>query len=93
MIRGQEAAPIHQAVDSARRDLGLLTGKRVESVSGVHRRDDGWTVTFEVVELERIPDSTSVMGTYEVAVDGDGCMSEYERVRRYYRNQASEVDD
>lgn len=92
MIRDQEAAPIYHAVEAARRDLALLTGKRVESVSGVHRRDDGWTVTFELVELVRVPDSTSVLGTYEAVVDEDGHMTEYERIRRYYRNQPSEAD-
>lgn len=69
-----------------------MTGRRVDSVSGLHRSDDGWDLTIEVVELERIPASTSVLGTYEATLLDDGSLAEFERVRRYYRNQASDGD-
>jgi hypothetical protein len=44
----------------------------------------------EVVEVARIPDSTSVMATYEVQASDDGELLSYRRVRRYYRNQAGD---
>jgi hypothetical protein len=74
----------------SRGELEMLMGQPVESMSAARRRDDGWTLTFEVVELERIPASTSVLGSYEVVVDPNGGVLEYERTRRYYRNQATE---
>lgn len=76
----------------ARREFETITGRQVEAVSSVHRRDDGWTLCLEVVELRRVPDSTSILGTYETMVDGDGSVIEYERTARYHRNQASETD-
>ena len=62
----------------------------VESVSAISRRDDnggGWAVTLELLELARIPDTTSVLGSYEALLDGDGDLVEAKRVRRYSRNQ------
>jgi hypothetical protein len=43
-----------------------LTGKDADSVTGARRLDDGWSVLVDVVELQRIPASTSVLATYRV---------------------------
>mgnify|MGYP001454227779 CR=1 FL=1 len=66
-----------------------LTGNRPESVSSMHRGEDGdWTFRVEVVELRRIPDAVSLLATYELYVDSDGDLSGWERVRRYERGGA-----
>ena len=39
------------------------------------------------VELTRVPNSTDLLGCYVVALDGDGELVGYERVRRYQRGQ------
>ena len=65
-----------------------LTGRRPETVLGLRKQDDGWTVAVEVVELSRVPNSTDVLGCYEVHLDEDGELVGYERVRRYLRAQA-----
>lgn len=70
---------------AARRQLAELTGRRPESVLGLHKDDDGWKVSVEVVELNRVPNSTDLLGCYVVALDGDGELVGYERVRRYQR--------
>lgn len=75
----------------ARRQVEELFGKPVESVTGVARDDDGWTVTLELLELPRIPDTTSLLGSYEARLDGDGGLLEARRTRRYARNQADPV--
>ncbi|MDX6481600.1 MAG: hypothetical protein QOG85_2110 [Gaiellaceae bacterium] len=62
----------------------------VESVSAISRVDGnggGWAVTLELLELSRIPDTTSVLGSYEAVLDDDGNLVEAKRVRRYSRNQ------
>ncbi len=89
---GRGPVRLRDVLAESRAEIEMLTGHPVDSVSAVHRSNDGWTLTLEVVELERIPASTSVLGSYEVVVDGDGAVIEYDRVRRYYRNQASEAD-
>ena len=64
-----------QAVREAREQLFELIGRPVEQVLAIERDDDGdWQVLVQVVELERIPNSTDVLGAYRLEVD--------ERVRR-----------
>ena len=76
-----------KAVQAAKDNLEELTGQAVESVSGLVRTREGWAVSLEVVELERVPRSTDLMASYRVDVDNEGDLMGYERVARYYRNQ------
>jgi hypothetical protein len=69
--------------------LAELTGRRPETVLGLHKDEDGWKVTVEMVELSRVPNSTDLLGCYVVALDKDGDVIGYERTRRYVRGQAS----
>ena len=81
-----------QIIGEATRELEQLTGRPVDSVTSARRDGDGWVLDLEVVELERIPASTSVLGSYRVNVGPDGHVDGYERTYRYYRNQATEAD-
>jgi hypothetical protein len=78
-----------EAARLAREQVEALFGKPVEGVSAVARGEDGdgWTVTLELLELPRIPDTTSVLGSYEALLDANGDLLEAKRVRRYARNQ------
>jgi hypothetical protein len=68
-----------------------MLGRPVESVMGLEPDDgNGWKVTLEVVELERIPRSTDVLGAYVISLDKGGELTGARRERRYYRNQADE---
>jgi hypothetical protein len=42
-------------------------------------------VLVDVVELERVPSTTSVMATYRVDIDASGDLTGYERLRRFTR--------
>jgi hypothetical protein len=77
-------------VQGAKEYLVQLTGREPEAVSGLERSGDGWVVTLEVVEMERVPETTDVLGTFRVQVDGRGDLIGCTRVRRYYRNQPVE---
>ncbi|MEU2952080.1 gas vesicle protein [Streptomyces xanthochromogenes] len=55
------------------------------SVSAIKPSDSGWTADIEVMELERIPDTSSVMASYRVQLDERGELTGYERTRRYQR--------
>jgi Gas vesicle synthesis protein GvpO len=70
--------------------LAELTGQKVEGLSGIHRNDDGWVVSAEVLELRRIPETSDVLATYEVELDDDGSLTGYRRVKRYTRAQTEE---
>ncbi|MFC9585634.1 gas vesicle protein [Streptomyces yangpuensis] len=73
------------AMRSAAEQLAQLLGRPPDSVSSLKPTEDGWMAQVEVVELERIPDTTSVMASYKVALDEDGELISYERTRRYTR--------
>jgi hypothetical protein len=72
---------------SATQQLEGLLGKAPESVSAVRPTDDGWEAEVEVLELNRVPETTSVMASYRVTLDADGELMAYERIRRYTRAQ------
>ncbi len=83
-----------ELVGRARQQVEELFGKPVEAVSGFEQSNGdgkGWTVTLELLELDRIPDTTSLLGTYEATLDGDGNLLGARRVRRYPRNQTDPV--
>jgi hypothetical protein len=76
-----------QAARAALRQILELTDKQAESITGVERREDGWTVSIEVVEDRRVPSSADILATYETKIDGDGELMSYRRVRRYSRGR------
>ena len=80
-----------EAIERVRQELPQLLGKPIEAVLGLERNDDeGWNVMVSIVELERIPHSTDILGAYAVTLDGDGELIGWRRSRRYHRNQADE---
>lgn len=83
---------IENAEDAARRaasSLSRLIDHPAEGSSEVSRGDEGnWRVCVDVVELRRIPDTMSLMATYEVDLAGNGDLLGYRRVRRYHRGTA-----
>lgn len=77
-----------KAARLAREQLEEVTGQPSESVSGLARHDEGWSVMIEVLELERVPRSTDILASYRVDLNEEGELEGYERVHRYYRNAA-----
>jgi len=75
------------AIRSAAGQLQELLGRAPESVSALKPTEDGWEADVEVLELERVPETTSVMATYRVTLDKEGDLVGYERTRRYTRGQ------
>ncbi|MFE0375294.1 gas vesicle protein [Streptomyces inhibens] len=76
-----------RAMRNAAEQLQQLLGRAPESVSAVKPTEDGWQADVEVLELERVPSTTSVMATYRVVLDKEGELVAYERIRRYTRSQ------
>lgn len=74
---------LREAAQRAVREFADLVGKDAHGVTGARRTDDGWSVLIDVVELDRIPQSTSLLATYRVDIDDDGRLVSYERLRRF----------
>ena len=71
-------------------ELEALVGCPAEGVTAIRRDDDGWVVNSDILELERVPETTDVLASYEVTVDPDGEITGYRRVHRYVRAQVEE---
>jgi hypothetical protein len=79
-----------ELAQQASRQVSEMTGLQSGTVTGLGRAgDDRWVVTVEVVELERIPNTMDVMGTFEVTLSEDG---ELVGLRRSGRRRRSETD-
>jgi Gas vesicle synthesis protein GvpO len=84
-----EVRPFELA-EQARRQVYEMTGLESATVTGLDRAaDDRWLVLVEVVELERIPNTMDVMGTFEVTLSEEG---ELVGLRRRGRHRRSETD-
>ncbi|WP_063784204.1 gas vesicle protein GvpO [Streptomyces sp. SBT349] len=83
-----ESRPVLDVMRRAGAEFAELTGLSPESVTRLERVDDGWVVEAEVTELARVPDTMSLMATYEVATGPDGGVTGYRRIRRYERGRA-----
>lgn len=65
-----------------------LTGYEPEAVTALEWDGEFWEVTVDVLELERIPNTTDVIGEYLVRLDESGTLRGYRRARRFQRSQA-----
>ena len=90
---GQDEKPANRCslTEVVRRALAqftALSGFEPESVSGVKRVDDGWSLLVDVVEVDRVPSTMSVLASYRVDTDVRGDLISYERLRRFTRATA-----
>jgi hypothetical protein len=79
-----------EVAQQARRQVSELTGLECGTVTGLDRNDGRWVVTVEVVELERIPSTMDVMGTFEVTLSEDGELLGLRRSGRHRRSQTDQ---
>ncbi|MFH8655831.1 gas vesicle protein [Streptomyces afghaniensis] len=77
-----------EVLRQARGQLAELTGMTAESVSSFEQTEQGWALEVEVLELERVPDTMSLMASYQVELDAQGQLTGYRRVRRYERGRS-----
>ena len=70
----------------AKEQLGALTGLIATTISDLQKQDDGWKVVLELLEMQRIPEASDVLGSYEVILSDQGDLLSYHRTRRYLRS-------
>ncbi|MFF4833749.1 gas vesicle protein [Streptomyces sp. NPDC001315] len=84
---GDRPSPM-EVVRNARTQLAELTGMTAEQVTSFEQTEDGWSLEVEVLELVRVPDTMSLMASYQIDLDADGQLAGYRRLRRYERGRA-----
>jgi hypothetical protein len=80
-----------EVVRQAQTELERIVGEKPERVTGFSHSDGQWSVTLEVVDVRRVPDSTDVLASYEVVFDDDRNLVSLTQQRRYRRSQVEEV--
>jgi hypothetical protein len=85
---------VGDVVQTAKELVSVVTGLRAETVTGVRRDgDDGWLVIVEMLELERVPNTMDVLGSYEVTLSADGELVGLRRLGRHSRSATDEGRD
>jgi hypothetical protein len=72
---------------AALRTVRELTGYQAEAVTGLQWDGEEWQLTVEALELSRIPNTTDVLGEYQVKLDERGTLRGYQRTGRHIRGQ------
>ena len=67
-----------------------LTGYQPEAVTGLEWDGELWWVKVDALELSRIPNTTDVLGEYEIQLDDPGTLRGYRRTRRFVRGASHE---
>jgi hypothetical protein len=87
---GASGNDVARIIARAKEHVEAVIGSEAESVSGVERTNGNWRVNVEVVQMRRIPESTDVLASYGVVLDGDGDLISVQEMRRYRRSQADD---
>lgn len=94
-IPSQDALPettndLASVVTIAAHQFESVSGRAPESIVGAHAHDDGarWSVLVETVEMDGIPDSTSMLAIYRVDLDEHCRLVSFQRLRRYVRSRS-----
>ncbi|MFI1935896.1 gas vesicle protein GvpO [Streptomyces purpureus] len=85
----ERPVPVATVIRTATEQLAQLLNQPAEAVSSCERIENGdWRLSVEVLELRRVPDTMSLLASYEVDADHDGQLLGYRRTRRYERGRA-----
>jgi Gas vesicle synthesis protein GvpO len=86
----QERASLsaQELTEAALSTIADLTRFEPESVTALEWDGESWHASVDVLELERIPNTTDVLATYDAQLDDEGTLLGYKRKRRFIRGQA-----
>ena len=73
------AKDVGTLIEKARKELSKLTGLTASSTAGVTKDEKGWNISIEMVEKRSIPDQMDILALYEVLLDEDGNILNFER--------------
>ena len=76
--------------ERAREQMAKMTKLPISGVTAVSKADRGWVVTVEVVEKKSIPDGADILGIYEVKLNEQGQVDDFQRLRLRRRSDTVE---
>ena len=84
---------VMKIIEDAKAQLAAATNLEPLVVSGADHEAQGWRLTVEMVELQRIPEAQDVIGAYEVRLNDDGELMEWRRTGLRRRDDTEWVMD
>lgn len=79
-----------EVITKARGHIATMGKKSDEGVTNLSKREDGWTVSIEVVERKGIPDTMDILGLYEMILNDDGDLMSLERKKLRKRGDTAD---
>ena len=71
---------VKEVSEKAKKELKEIIGKKTEGVPTIRKNEEGWNVQVEILEKEKIPDTESLIGIYELEMNQEGEIEEYKRI-------------
>ena len=72
---------IHQLIEVAREELSKVTGLELSTTLGAVKDERGWRISMEMIEKHSIPDQMDILATYDVILDDNGKIVEFNRMK------------
>lgn len=79
-----------EIIKKAQEDFARLSKLPVNAVIGLSKTEEGWAVSLETLERKAIPDTMDVLGLYEVRLDGEGNLLDFQRKKLRKRGETQE---
>ena len=79
-----------EVITKARGHIATMGKKSDEGVNNLSKREDGWTVSIEVVERKGIPDTMDILGLYEMILNDEGDLMSLERKKLRKRGDTAD---
>ncbi len=88
------AKDLHQLIESAREELSRVTGLELSTTLGASKDERGWRISMEMIEKHSIPDQMDILAKYDVILDDDGKLLEFNRrkLRKRVDTEGEEIE-
>ena len=82
-----------QITERAKAQLATATNLEPLLVSGADKDVDGWRLTVEMIELDRIPEAQGIIGAYDVRVSHEGDIVTWHRTGLRRRDETDWISE
>ena len=81
---------IKEIVIKAKKNLAMITNLEFNGVIGVSKESNEWKITAELIERKSIPDTSDVLGIYEIKLTDEGEIVAFNRIKLRRRGDTQE---
>ena len=82
---------VEETIFKAKESLTRLTNRELVGVIGISKEGNEWKITLELIERKGIPDSSDILGIYEMKLDEGGEVLAFNRVKLRRRGDTEKL--